>query len=202
MVSLIVLALILRIANDTSLINIILLLAQIMMTQSSQQLSTTTKDRISSLLVLFLWILFSRVLSLSYNSLLLRTYNIRTRSLTVETLEDIVSKPELLVIGSRSVNEIKLYKPNIHKALINRVIKYESQLNIDVTNARSLSKESLIRDIVNRKAVMIVPTIHAIMVPRLNLKANIMASDTKYNSIIRFSYVSKGVHHFHRIIKA
>ena len=112
MVSLILLSVIVykTVSKGTSFIKIIILLAQIPLTQSSQQLTTTSKARISSIIIFLIWIMCSRVLSLSFTSLLLRTYNTRIESLTVETLEEIVSEHQLSVVGSRALNEIKLYK--------------------------------------------------------------------------------------------
>ena len=192
-----------RMVNQTSFINIIILLLQTLLTQSSHQLSKTTKIRFSSLMVLLIWILCSQVLSLSFTSLLLRAYNTKSPSLTVETLEDIVSKPKLSIVGSRSVNEIKLYKPDIYESLISRVNQFEYKLGInEKANARNLNNQSIIKDIVERKAVMIVATTIAQMIPNLNFKADLKASDTKYNSVIRYSYVSKGLPHHHRIISA
>ena len=154
-------------------------------------------------MVLLIWILCSQVLSLSFTSLLLRAYNTKSPSLTVETLEDIVSKPKLSIVGSRSVNEIKLYKPDIYESLISRVNQFEYKLGInEKANARNLNNQSIIKDIVERKAVMIVATTIAQMIPNLNFKADLKASDTKYNSVIRYSYVSKGLPHDHRIINA
>ena len=183
-------------------VDTMLILIQSLMSQSSHQLSITIKTKSSSLLILFIWILCSRILSLSFTSLMLRTFNTRSPSLTAETLEDIVSKRNLLVLGRRALNDINLYKPEIYDSLINRLKFYESKLGIvDNEDVRSLSKEPIIRDIVDRKAVLIVPTIFTVMIPSIFPGANLIASDTKYNSLIRYSYLSNGIAHHDIMIK-
>ena len=142
--------------------------------------------------LLFIWILSSTILAKCFTSLLLNTYFIRKPSLTVETLEDIVSNPGLSVSGKRSLIQIKSFKPEIYDILNKRLKEYESGLGIDSgSNPNAVLGKRVIQDVLNRKTVLMLTNYDTIIIK--NFHPRLMESQHKAITTFEFSYISK--HH-------
>ena len=109
-------------------------------------------------MLLFIWILCSFILTKCFTGLLLKTYFIHKPSLAINTLEDIVKDHGISVTGKISLNLLKLIKPDIFDILIKRLVFYENKLGIN-TEMRPISFDNIhvIKDIMNRKAVILAP---------------------------------------------
>lgn len=181
-------------------LNIIFHLIQPLLDQSSNMVNQFRKKNVPLLLVVILWLLVTRLLSQSFKGLLLETYNTITPSLTVETMDDIIANRELSVVGSHALNDIKTYKPDLYRSLISRVNEAESRLGLNERAAvRDLINPSIIRTIVDRKSVLIVPTLYSVMIQSFNPSVNLKTSQIKYNSLIRYNYVSYNIQQHKRI---
>ena len=117
-----------------------------------------TNRSVSNLLLT--WSLLCKVLSLSFTSILLRTFFIKTPQLTVNTLEELMADPNIQIAGRQGLRDIEQYNFTIYEALRYRVAEYEDILGINSElSPRNMSIESrLMTDIVNRKAVILAET--------------------------------------------
>ena len=109
--------------------NILFKLIGIFVEQGAISFQSANHLKIGSLIALLCCLLSTTVLTKCFTSLLLGTFFKTKPSLTVETLEDIVSNPEINVIGRNTINELKSFYPEIYENIHKRNIDYEKQLN-------------------------------------------------------------------------
>ena len=148
------------------------------------------------LILISFWIICSTILSLSFKSLLLRTYFERRPTLTVNTLDELISMPELSIAGRQSVNELKYLRPDLHKTLKDRVNRYETKMAINTRmSGKQLINEKLIKDMIERKAVFLTTTHSATLLKSIYTDSSLKESDNKYNAHYRYSYVHKECPH-------
>ena len=140
-------------------------------------------------ILLIIWILCFTVLSICFNSLLLRIYFIKTPSLTVQTLEDIVANPGLSVAGSIGLKPVKKFNPEVYHSLEKRVKEYEQLL--DIHEVKELAKPELIMDVVERKAVVILGSYSTKIIQLFYPESNLKESNQKFNQLFKYSFVSK-----------
>jgi len=153
---------------------------------------------ISVYILLFVWILGLNILNKAFVSLLLKTFFKLKPTLTVETLDDIVSNPDLLIAGKDYIHEIKLFKPEIYDILERRITKYEEMLGIGGLFERPLEEilNILMKDIFNRRAVYLVRTIRVEIAKKLYFDLNLMSSPVKYCQRFEYYYISKSYLHY------
>ena len=133
-----------------------ILLAQLCLEQGSNSLNCMKNYSISIFIVLFIWMICSAILTKCFTSILLETYFIRKPSLAINTLDDILNDPDISVTGKRSLNILKSFKPEIYDILIERLENYENKLGINTESDPNASEnEQVIKDIMNRKAVLL-----------------------------------------------
>ena len=143
------------------------------------------------ILLLFVWLMASTLLLQFFTSVLLNVYTIKKPSLTVQTLEDIVNNPDLLVAGYKGLKEIEPYKLDLFDALEERVKNYHKTLKMSLYDIKELHKRELIKDIIARKSVLISSTFVTNMLKLFNPDANIMESEHKFFSLLKYGLVSK-----------
>jgi len=153
---------------------------------------------ISIYILLFVWILGLNILNKAFISLLLKTYFKVKPTLTVETLDDIVSNPDLLIAGKDFMKEIKLFRPDIYDTLKNRILKYEKELN-------EKSSEDwlniLMKDVFNGKAVYLINSVTVEFNKHLYFDSNLISSPVKYCPNYIYYYVSKSYLHHKQIYR-
>ena len=148
------------------------------------------------LILISFWIICSTILSLSFKSLLLRTYFERRPTLTVNTLDELMAMPALSIAGRQSVNELKYLRPDLHKTLKDRVNRYETKMGINTRmSGKQLINEKLIKDMIERKAVFLTTTHSATLLKSIYTDSSLKESDNKYNAHFRYSYVHKECPH-------
>ena len=154
------------------------------------------------LISLYSWIICSTILSLCFKSVLLRTYFDRKPLLTVHTLDDLVSKPELFISGRISVNEMKYFRPDLFDKWKDKVDTYEKTLGINTgKGGRNMMNERLIKDVIDRKTVLLTNTVSVRMLKWIYSDSSLKESDYKYIAIYRYSYVHKDCPHREAIFK-
>ena len=183
-------ALFLRLQVHLGIYGIIMDLSMILIDQASSMFNIMKENSLALYSVILIYILCASVLTKCFTSLLLNVYFIKIPSLTVETLEDIVFKPKLWVAGRPGLNEIKISKPDIYKALYNRIIEYENKLGINTESLMQVMNEQIAKDVANRKAVMLLFSNQVKFYQNYHPGLNLMGSSTKYNPVIRFIYVN------------
>ena len=141
------------------------------------------------------------ILTKCLTSLLINTYFIQNPSLTVETLEDIISKPDLFIAGRNGLKEISTTKPKIYEILFKRLLDYEKSLNISTDNFAGYTDKRIIKDVIKRKAVFMVNSVHAQLLKNINPFDPIMKSPNKYNLLFRFCFVPKTAQNYTKIYK-
>ena len=152
----------------------------------------------------FSWIIASSCITRSFKSILLKTYYKTKPSLTVNKLEDIVNKPELLISGSYDLYPIEQYKPDVYRQLMRRAISYETQLGIDYNTHNGILasySKSIFQRVNDRKGVVITNTYGTDLFKRMYPMYNLMESDIKYMQIFLYSVVHKNIPHYIRINK-
>ena len=116
----------------------------------------------------------------------------------MDTLEDIIDNPGLFICGSQGVDELKQFTPLIHSQLISRVKSYEEYLGIPNADPIHLVNDILMKDVFERKAVLILKTVFKDMIKIFYPHYNLEESQHKYNYLFRYSYVSRShVKHKH-----
>ena len=110
-----------------------------------------------------------------------------------------VNNPGLLVAGYRGLKELKHYRPDIFKALEQRVLNYHKSLKMKLDDIRDLNKKQLIKDIIARKSVLISSSFVTDMLKFFNPDANIMESEQKFTLLVKYSLVSKQLSKHRRI---
>ena len=109
----------------------------------------------------------------------------------MDTFEDIVNNPGFSIAGSQAIKGLALVKPDIFAKLIQRVESYEKSLGIKEKDSRTLRNDRLMRDVFERKAVLIVNSLGATMLKNFYPFYNFEASEHKLNHLFRYSYVTK-----------
>ena len=99
-------------------------LIKLMMEQSSNVLNKMRSINNWIFIVIFTWIFCSTILTKCFTGLLLKTYFLQKPSLTVNSLEDLVNKPNISVTGKYSLKLIKLFKPEFYEILIKKLEDY------------------------------------------------------------------------------
>ena len=150
--------------------------------------------RKTMIMLIYTWILCSTILTFCFTSVLLNVYTIKIPSITVKNLEEIVKKPRLLVAGYTALLPLRSNRPDIFHALKDRVANYHNKLKMDLYNERVLPENlKLVHDIVQRKAVVLVPTFTVDMFKRFHRNSNLKESDEKLHVFFRFSLISKNI---------
>ena len=175
------------------------------MEQSVPLFSNWMEESSLSLYVLiFCWIITTSCITRSYKSILLNTYFKTKPSLTVNTLEDIFNRPDLLISGSPNLESIKQVKPEFYEVLMQRAISYETQMGIDYQTQEghlaSFSK-NVIEEVVNRHGLIIADTYGIDLFKKMYPMYKLMESDVKYSQIFLYSVVHKNISHYRRINK-
>ena len=124
-------------------------------------------------------------------SLLLKVYFIQKPTLTVHTLQDIVDDPDLKIVGRDGLNEIKSFKPDIYAMLNPRLKEYEDSLGIISGNPQQLVNNRLMKDVFDRKAVLIISSNIKKVLQNIYPYYNLQESEQNMNSLYRFSSVTK-----------
>ena len=88
------------------------------------EINNKKQHLISVYILLFVWILGLNILNKAFISLLLKTFFKVKPTLTVDTLDDIVSNPGLQISGRKTLEEIKLFKPGIYDEFEKRIKLY------------------------------------------------------------------------------
>ena len=169
--------------------------------QTSNQLYRLARSNLTLYLDIFIYIICSTILTKCFTSFLLNIYFIQNPSLFVETLEDIISKPNLFIAGRVGLKEISTTKPKIYEILFKRLLVYEKSLNINTQNFMGMRDQRIQRDVLKRKAVFIVNTMQAQVLKNVNPFEPIMDSPKKYNLLLRFSFVTKNAQNFTQIYR-
>ena len=106
-----------------------------------------------------------------------------------------MADPNIQIAGRQGLRDIEQYNFTIYEALRYRVAEYEDFLGINSElSPRNMSIEPrLMNDLVNRKAIILAETATKYMLTSLHVDMNLMESENKYNSIFRYSYVSKNI---------
>ena len=139
-------------------------------------------------LLLFIWLLFSSILTRCFTSVLLGTFFKTKPTLTVETIEDLVSNPDIKLWGRDSLNFFKLSKPKIYEILYKRLIDKNSE-----TFFKLSSKPEVINDIKQRKAVILAYGSRFDIIKCMYFNVNLQVSRHKYNQQVYFTYISKEI---------
>ena len=145
--------------------------------------------------------LCSTVLTKCFTGLLLNTYFMKKPSLTVDTFEDIDSNPGLSIAGRVGLRELKFLKPDLYLTLNQRLIEYENRLNVNTNSYNDIVNRDIVRDIIDRKAVLIVNSKQTNILKSLYPESNLMESETKYSLLHRFCYVTKNAPNFRLIYR-
>ena len=163
----------------------------IAMNQMRNNETIKPQHRKTIITLLFVWLLCTTILSQCFTSVLLKVYTIKKPSLTVQTLEEIINNPNLLVAGYIGLKQLEPYRPDIFHALEERVLNYHDRLNISLDNRMSLTNEGLVKDIIERKSVAIIHTFGTDLLKLFYPESNLMESEQKYTQLFRYSLVSK-----------
>ena len=140
------------------------------------------------------------VLTKCFTSLLLGTFFKTKPSLTVETLEDIVSNPEINVIGRASLKELKVFNPGIYEIINKRNIDYEKQLNFtEVDESVIFQSSKMLKDVELSKTVVLINSLNAKSLKIYFHLNNLMESEHKYIQDFIYTYVSKTLSNYKQI---
>ena len=170
--------------------------------QGSKAFKLAKNIKILSFILLFSCLLCITVLTKCFTSLLLGTFFKTKPSLTVETLEDIVSNPKINVFGRESIKEIKLINPKIYEIIHKRSINYEKQLNVYGKKEIDMLKMSkLIKDIEERETVILFNSLNAKSVKIFLHLNNLMESEHKYSQHFIYTYVTKTLPNYKQIYR-
>ena len=149
--------------------------------------------------LLFDWLICSTILSQCFTSVLLNVYFIKKPSLTVESLEDIMNNQHLLVAGYPSLKELEPIRPDVYHALKERTLNYHKNLDNDLSLRDLPFNSGLLKDIVERKAVVLCHTFVVNFFKQSNQGLNLKESDQKFSQLFRYSLVSKYSPHHTKI---
>ena len=163
---------------------------QLCLEQGSAKINKIRMYNKNIFIVLFIWVLCSFILTKCFTGLLLKTYFIRKPTLAINTLEDIVNDPDISVTGKITLNLIKSYKPEIYDILIKRLEIYENKLGINTElDPNESENEQIIKDVINRKAVLLQSLYVAEMVELVH--PHIKVAENKYFLQYQYWYISK-----------
>ena len=206
LISMIIVAIVYSINNNV--IHILEILANLYRTlveQSVPLFSRGIKESpISLYILLFCWLITTSCITRSFKSILLNTYYMTKPSLTVNTLEDIVNRPDLSISGSFSLHSIKQFKPEFFDELLQRAISYETKMDINFKTPNgtlaSYSK-SVVEKVVKRKAVIITNTYGTDLFKQMYPMYKLMESDIKYAQLFIYTVIHNNIPHYRRINK-
>ena len=160
------------------------------------------ESSISLYIIIFFWIITTSCITRSFKSILLNTYYKTKPSLTVNTLEELVNRPDLLISGSVNLNSIEKFKPEFYNELMQRAISYEKRIGIDYKTQEgtiALFSKGIVEEVVNRRGVIITNTYNINMFKKMYPVYNLMASDVKYAQLFIYTVVHKNILHYARI---
>ena len=147
-------------------------------------------------LTVVIWYLSATVIQMSFSSLLRGVYFLRKPSLTANTLEDLVDNPELRIAGYFAFKELKDLKPDIYSKLEPRVREYDTSLKYELHQSvpiQYITDPRLVKDIVDRKAVLMINSYFGGVMAKYWPGANLMLSDTKYAQQYTYIYATKSI---------
>ena len=189
--------------NRLNVLEILANLYQTLVEQTVPLFSRWSKESSISILI-FVWLIASSCITRSFKSILLKTYYKTKPSLTVNTLEDIVNRPDLSISGSFNLDGIKQFKPEVHRDLMRRAITYQTKMDIDYDTANgtlaSYSK-NVIKEVVNGQGVIIANTYGVELFKKMYPMYKLMESDIKYAQIFVYSSIHKNIPYYNRINK-
>ena len=144
-------------------------------------------------ILLYIWIINTSILSKAFTSILLNTYFNSKPSLTVETLDDIINNPNLYIGGKNGAKHILERNSSVYRNIWERVIDYEKKMNVnsDNQNQQNLLNNRIVKDIYDRKAILMLTTFWTNMFKSLYRGFNLMESQNKYDLRFGYSYISK-----------
>ena len=170
--------------------------------QGSKCFQLFQNRRFGTFILLFACLLFITVLTKCFTSLLLGTFFKTKPSLTVETLEDIVSNPEINVIGKDTIKELELFNTEIYEIIRKRNVDYEKQLNIsEMEEAEINTLSKVIKDVYQRKTVIITNSLVSKSFKLLTHLIDLMESEHKYCQTFVYTFVSKSFPNYKQIYR-
>ena len=176
--------------------NLFLTMSGFFLGQSSNIYRSSIKMKTGLYVLLFIWLLFSTILSKCFTSVLLGTFFKIKPTLTVETLEDLVSNPGIKIIGRESLDHFMSTKPKVYEILRKRLF---------VTNSEKILKilltPEVMNDMINRKAVLLHDSHQRKAIQSLFPEINYKESEHKYNQQIIYTYVSKDNTNYEKIFQ-
>ena len=185
-----------------SFLNIFYKLIGVFLIQGSKGFKVAENFRFGSFILLFFCLFFTNILTKCFTSLLLGTFFKTKPSLTVETLEDIASNPEINIIGRDSIEELKHFNPGIYEIIHKRNIDYEKQLNVIEKKEKVIYKMSkVIKDVSQRRTVILTNSLNAKSLKIFMHLNNLMESEHKYSQNFIYSYVSKSLTNYRQIYR-
>ena len=180
-------------------------LYQTMVEQSIPLLNKWMKDSsISLYIIIYFWIITTSCITRSFKSILLNTYYKTKPSLTVNTLEDVVNRPDLSISGSFNLDFINQFTPEVHNNLMQRAVSYETRMGIDYnTREGGLAAYSngVIQDVVNRKGVILTNSYGSDLYKKMYPMYKLMESNTKYAQSFAYTVIHKNIPYYSRIYK-
>ena len=143
-----------------------------------------------------IWYLSVTIMQMCFTSLLLGVYFLRKPTLTADTLEDLLANPKLRIGGYFAFKNLNNHKQDIYDKLEPRVREYDTSLKYELHQNRPIQylvDDSLVRDIINRKAVFMVDSYFGSLFQKLYPGANLMLSDYKYFEQYSYIYATKNI---------
>ena len=127
---------------------------------------------------------------MAFTSLLLKSYMIRKPSLTADTLEDVMNQNHLL-IAAPQLNRIDPIIYNMFSERIDKFFKlYPNEANdIDLF----VQNPSIIKEVQNKRAVILCPTNCKRIIKQINSNIRIMESEIRYKHRYIYTYFNKNV---------
>ena len=163
------------------------------------EINNKKQHLISVYILLFVWILGLNILNKAFISLVLKTFFKVKPTLIVETLEDIVSNPNLHIAGKDFLHEIKLFKPDIYDILLKRILNYEQLMGVKNESNEDIDFSKFQSDVYNHKTVLLLPSFGAKIIKEINIDFNLMTSPVKYCQRFQYYYISKSYIHYRPI---
>ena len=192
-----------KIENDQgSSFNVLFNLIGLFLNQGTKDYKLVEYLRPGTIIILLCCLLSTTVLTKCFTSLLLGTFFKTKPSLTVETLEDIVSNPKINVIGRESLKELKVFNPEFYEIIHKRNTDYENLLNVSDLNEGEVFQDiNMIKDVDQSKTVVLLNSLNAKSLKIFFHLNNLMESEHKYSQNFIYSYVTKSLPNYKQIYR-
>ena len=146
----------------------------------------------STNLILIAWIFGSGILTHCFVSLLLGIYSTQKAVPLVQTFEDVLDNRELLIFDPTLMRELKIFNPDMHKHLINRLVSKENHL----------FNPEMMKNLIDKKVILMFNSVSVEAFYRIHksIKEYFMTSSKKYYPVNEVIYLD-GKHPFQRQIR-